>query len=428
MTTMMDKALALLAERVSEDLEQRDMKSLRYGNTQFQPSGEVLQLSNWKPGDRMLKMSNFVRLTWKPGMASDGPGKTPSKVTLEESLLERHQDQVSQRLERHSLPNNTIAEIPFIALAERERQELELRNSTLASGAAARPLDPTVLGDAGLILARYAPILARMNVMMGVVGDQRLATLTAQDAPVPIAEGGAIPAGTWTFGGDAKLPKTIPAAFQMTSSLRAIDDAMFEAIVRSAIRDVLQNKCVQQVLTGDGVGTNLSGAWTATGVPETSYGASDDDFDRSDMLAVLNSCRLANTDGSAPLVVASKGLWELLEKTPRAIQTFGPGTTSGGGITDVQRFLLDDVMHSNAGVMGYVEGAECHYYSDLAPDAVVNPGLVFKGDRAVVWFWGDSLSLEYVPQTSANYFFKLCAEINADFELPAKNFAKIRQT
>ena len=425
---MMDRAWALLAERVSEDVEQRDMKSLRYGNTQFQPGGKVLQMDTWQAGDRMLKMSNFVRLTWKGGMAADGPGKTPSKVTLEESLLEKHQDHVSQQTERHSQPNNTIAEIPFIALAERERQEMMLRNSTLASGAAARPLDPTVLGDAGLILARYAPILARMNVMMGVVGDQRLATLTAQDAPTPIAEGGAIPAGTWTFGGDAKLPKTIPAAFQMTSSLRAIDDMTFELIVRAAIRDVLQNKVLKEVLIGDGTGANLSGAWGTTGVPETSYGAGDSDFDRSDMLAVLNSVRLANTDGSAPMMVASKGLWELMETTPRAIQTFGPGTTSGGGITDVHRFLLDDVMHSNAGVMGMVEGAECHYYSDLAPDAVVNPGLVFKGDRSVVWFWGDSLSLEYVPQSSANYFFKMCAEVNADFELPAQNFAKIRQT
>ena len=110
-----------------------------------------------------------------------------------------------------------------------------------------------------------------------------------------------------------------------------------------------------------------------------------------------------------------------MEKTPRATETFGPGTTKRRWYyRSLTKFLLDDIMHSNAGVMGMTEGAECHYYSDLSPASVVNPGLVFKGDRAVVWFWGDSLSLEYVPQTSANYYFKMIAECNCDFELPSK--------
>ena len=103
-------------------------------------------------------------------------------------------------------------------------------------------------------------------------------------------------------------PKTIPAAFQMTSSLRAIDDNQFEAVVRMAIRDVLQNQVVKQVLVGDGQGNNLAGAWGATGLPEFPYGAADADFDRDDILDVLNSVRLADTDGSAPMMVASKGL------------------------------------------------------------------------------------------------------------------------
>ena len=417
---MEQKVLALLESRLVKDFEQR---SQRYGKIQFQPGGEVLQMSNWKPGDRLLSVGNFVKLSWRGGMSPDGPTVDRSRTSLEESFLERHQDTVNSQRERHGSALNSIAQIPWAALAERERQEIMLRNSTLASGAAARPLDPTVLGDAGLVVARYAPILARMNVMFGVVGDQKLAVLTAQDAPVPAAEGAEITPGTWTFGGTAKLPKTIPAAFQMTTSLRAIDDGQFETLVRSGIRDVLQNRVVAQVLAGDGTGNNLSGMWGAATVPNFDYGASDGDFDRDDVLDVLNSVRLADTDGSAPMMVCGKGLWELMEKKPRA--TDG---TSSAGYTEIQTFLLDNIGYSNAGVMGMVEGAECHYYSDLAPDSVTNPALVFKGDRAVVWFWGDSLALEYVPLTSANYFYRIVAEVNCDFELPASNFARLKQT
>ena len=416
----MERAMVLLESRLVADFEQR---SQRYGNTQFQPNGKVLQMDNWKAGDRLLSVGNFIKLSWRGGMSPDGPTVDRSRTSLEESFLERHQDTVNNQRERHGSAVNAIATIPWSALAERERQEIMLRNSTLASGAAARPLDPTILGDAGLVLARYAPILARMNVMVGVVGDQKLAVLSAQDAPVPAAEGAAITPGIWTFGGTAKQPISIPAAFQMTSSLRAIDDGQFETVVRAGIRDVLQNQVVAQVLNGDGTGNNLSGVWLTTGVVNHDYGAGDADLDRDDLLTVLNSVRLSNTDGSAPMMVASKGLWELLEKKPR-----GTDGTSSAGYTEIQSFLLDNVMHSNSGVMGMVEGAECHYYSDLSPDGVTNPGLVFKGDRAVVWFWGDSLALEYVPVTSANYFYRVVAEVNCDFELPASNFARIKQT
>ena len=262
-----------------------------------------------------------------------------------------------------------------------------------------------------------------MNVQIGTVGEQKLAVLSAQDSPAPSAEGADITPGTWTFGGTAKLPKTTPAAFQMTSSLRSIDDGQFETVVRAGIRDVLQNQVVAQVLTGDGTGHNLSGIWPTTGVGSHDYGAAGADLDRDDILTVLDSVRLSNTDGSAPMMVASKGLWQLLERKPR-----GTDGTSSAGYTEIQTFLLDNVMHSNSGVMGMVEGAECHYYSDLAPTGITNPGLVFKGDRAVVWFWGPDLGLEYVPQTSANYYYRVVAEVNRDFELPVSNFSRIKQT
>ena len=417
----MQRAYDLLESRLVADFEK---KSERYGNVQFQPNGQVLAMDNWKVGDRLLSVGNFVKLSWRGGMSPDGPTVDRSRTSLEESFLERHQDTVNSQRERHGSRVNSIASIPWSALAERERQEMMLRASTMASGAAARPLDPTILGDAGLVLARYAPILARMNVMVGVVGDQKLAVLSAQDGTIaPAAEGADITPGVWTFGGTARQPKSIPAAFQMTSSLRAIDEGQFETVVRAGIRDVLQNQVVFQVLNGDGAGNNLAGMWATMGVQNHDYGASDADLNRDDMLALLNSVRLSNTDGSAPMIVASKGLWELLEKKPRA--TDG---TSSAGYTEIQTFLLDNVMHSNSGVMGMVEGAECHYYSDLSPTGVVNPGLAFKGDRAVVWFWGSELALEYVPLTSANYFYRIVAEVNCDFELPASNMARVKQT
>lgn len=418
--TMAARAMELLQDRLADSAVAR---SERYSDVQIQPTGQVLQLENWKVGDRLLSMGNIIRLNWKGGMAPDAPSVNAKQATLEESFLERHSDVVLRRETQHGRAINAISEIPFAALAERERQEILVRNSTLASGAATFGLSPTVLGDAGLVLARYAPILSRMNVTFGNVGDQRLGVLTAQDDPGPAAEGATITAGTWTFAGDTKRPHTIPAAFQMTSSLRAIDSGQFETLIRASIRDVLQNQLVKQVLNGDGVAPNLTGAWYVAGVPNFDYGAADANFDRQDALDVLNSVRLANTDGSAPMMVVDKGLWKLMEKTPR-----GTDGTSSAGYTEIQKFLLDSVMHTNAGVMGMVEGAEAHYYSDLAPTGVTNPGLVFKGDRAQVWVWGDSLALEYVPLTSANYFYRMVIEANCDFELPASNFARFKQS
>ena len=407
-----------------EDEEKRNMEyRSKLDKLQFQPGGPVLQLTNWKVGDHLLSLGNIVKLTWQGGKTPDSPTIDPTKVTLEESFLEVRQSEVQKATERHPMSSNTVAEVPFSALAERERQEMMIRNSNLASGAGVRPLDITVLGDAGLILSRYAPILARMDVKMGVVGDQKLSYLSAQGVSVPQTEGAAIVAGTWTVAGTSMQPHTIPAAFQMTTSLRAIDDGTFERIVRSAIFMVLNNGVVKQVLIGTGIAPEINGIWSKTGVQDINYGAGAANFDRDDVLDVMNSVRLSDTDGSMPVMVASKGLWQLMEKTPR-----GTDGTSSAGYTEIQKFLLDDIQYSNAGVMGMAEGAECHYYSDLVPASVVNGGLVFKGDRAVVWFWGDSLALEYVPQASANYYYKMCAEINADFELPAKNFARIRQT
>ena len=48
--------------------------------------------------------------------------------------------------------------------------------------------------------------------------------------------------------------------------------------------------------------------------------------------------------------------------------------------------------------MGRMESEMMYHYADLSPASSVDPALFFKADRAiVVWFFGDSLFLEYVP-------------------------------
>ena len=177
-TGIHDRALALLESRLVEDLE----RSGRYRSLQIQPTGKVLQMDTWKPGDRMLSMGNFVKLSWRGGMSPSGPSVDRSKASLEESFLEKHMDIVNRQTERHGSAVNSIATIPWAALAERERQELMLRASTLSSGAAVRPLDPTVLGDAGLVLAACPKIswLAGWRASVGDNYSRRLQPLASQ--------------------------------------------------------------------------------------------------------------------------------------------------------------------------------------------------------------------------------------------------------
>ena len=382
---------------------------------QFQPNGQVLQEETWTPGERAMDLGKVLRLTMQDDLGFPELDRD-ADTTLEESILER--------AELGPAGRNTVARIPFFALEEAERQRrMGLQRSTLASGAGARPLDITVVGNAGLVLAAYSPILARMDVRMGVTGAQKAPWLTTQQTAAAVAEQGAITASGPVLNNTEYLPKSVVSAFEWSSALRGADDGTFMQVALYSIREVLLGGVTSQVLSGSAT-NEIAGIWGTANVVNTDYGAAQANFDRDDVLAFLNFVRLSDTDGMDPIIVASKGLWELMEKTPRALEG-----ASGQGLTEVTRFLLDDIQRMTSGSqMGMVEGAECFYYSGLAPTGINDPGLAFKPDRVIVWFWGDSLNLEFIPELKAGDTYKMCAEANAVFQRPSDNFSRIKRT
>ena len=401
--------------------EQENQRNMEYraklDGMQYQPNGQVLQQGNWTPGDRAIDLGKILRLTALDDLGFPEVDRTD--ITLEESFLEQ--------AELGKAGRNVVARIPFAALAERERQ-MGLQRSTLASGAGARPVDISVLGNAGLVLAAYSPILARMDVRMGVTGGQKAPWLTSQQTAAAVAEQGAITVSNPVLNNVEYLPKSIVSAFEWSSALRSVDDGTFMQVALFSISQVLLGGVTGQILTGSEA-AEISGIWGTSGVVNVNYGSAQTDFDRNDALDVLNNVRLSNTDGSDAILVASKSLWQLMEKTPRGEKTYGPGATSGGGITEITRFLLDDVQRMTSGAqMGMVEGAETFYYSGLAPTGTNDPGLAFKPDRVIVWFWGDSLNLEFIPERKSGDTYKMCAEANAVYQRPSDNFSRIKRT
>ena len=414
--TQLPAEVARLSESIASDAQANMEYRAKLDRMQFQPGGPVLQLETWKAGvDPVLDLGKILRLTATSDVGF--PALDRETTTMEESFLEQQELGTPGR--------NVVGRIPWEALAEREKQ-LQLQRVTVSDAAGARPLDITILGNAGLLLSAWAPILAQMDVRFGVRGGQKLPWLTTQLTAAGGAEGANITVSNLVFDNSEILPVSIASGYRMTSSLRAVDDGTFARVAMMAIFDVLNDQVTGQVLVGGGT-NEIDGLWGTTGVVNVNYGAAQTDFSRDDALDVLNSVRLAKTDGMAPVMVASQGLWKLMEKTPR-----GLAGTEAQGYTDVERFVLDDIMYGAdggmTGPMGRVEGARCHYYADLAPASVTDSGLVFKADRVVVWFWGDSLALEYVPQLARADDYKMCAEVNMRVELPANNVARIRQT
>ena len=184
-------------------------------------------------------------------------------------------------------------------------------------------------------------------------------------------------------------------------------------LIELAIREVVSEQLVTQVLGGGG-GNEIQGIWGTTGVPNLDYGAGATDFDRDDVLDWFDNVRLAKSDGGMFSCVMGDGLWKLCERTTR-----GTDGTSSAGYTEIQRFLLE----TGAPHMGMVEGEQAYHYSDLSPTGVTNPGLFFKADRCLLWLYGDSMFLEYVPQTSRKTIWKLVAEANFIINRPAQNAA-----
>ena len=405
-TEVPDKLDQLITSQAEE--EQRNMEyRAKLDKLQFGGS-PVLQLSNWNPAnDPLLDMGKLIRLY--ADRDAGFPKLDRSTTSLEESFIERN--------ELAPPGPQTVARIPWTAFEERERQ-LQLQRATLTDGAGARPLDIAIMGNGGLLLSTYAPILSRMMVRAGVVGGQKSPWASTQVTAAAGAESSDITTSTLTLTDTEYLPKSIAAAYELSSSLQAADDGTFAMLIELAIREVVSEQLVTQVLGGGG-GNEIQGIWGTTGVPSLDYGAGATDFDRDDVLDWFDNVRLAKSDGSMFTCVMGDGLWKLCEKTPR-----GTDGTSSAGFTEISQYLLE----TGAPHMGMIEGEQAYHYSDLSPTGVTNPGLFFKADRCLLWLYGDSMFLEYVPQTSRKTIWKLVAEANFIINRPAQNAARVKQT
>ena len=402
-------------DKIAADAEAEAQRNMAYRSKldalQYQPQGRVLQMDTWDPAlHQTLDLGRVLRLEQQGGLGF--PKGDPDTWTLKRSFQEQ--------MELEAPSRNVAARLPWQALEERQRQ-LSLQRATMANGAGARPTDVTVVGNGGLVFAGFAPILSRMVVQQGVRSGQKLPWASTQPSAAAGAEGSEIPVSSLVLNNAEFLPKSIASAYELSSRLEASDDGTFQSLIMLAIRNVVSEQLVSQVLVGGGA-DEISGIWGLTDVPNVNYGAQGE-FDRQDALDVLDSVRLADTDGGMPVFVASKGLWQLMQKTPR-----GTDGTSSAGYTEIQRFVLDDMMYTEDGVMGTVEGTQCHYFSDLKPASVMDPGLVFKASRSVVWLFGNSLALIDVPSEARKTTYKLTAEANFAIAQPSKNAASVKRT
>ena len=407
------KALTQLPSEIaklSETVEAETIANMEYraklDRLQFQPGGQVPQMDNWKPSDRRINLGKVLQLT----RTEDGhfPDLDMSTCTFEESVLERANLGKPGR--------NSLARIPWLALATDE-QQMQIQRSTMAEGAGIRGLETDTLGDGGLVLSSWAPILSRMNVRLGVTGAQKLPWSTSQPTALAAAEGSDIPVTDLVLNNTEYLPKSIASAYRITSSLRAVDDGVFEGIARMAISQILQDEVTGQVLDGGGT-HQINGLWNTTGVQNTDYGAAIANFERDDIVDWFDDVRLSKTDGGMYTAVLGDSLWKLCEKTPRGIDG-----TSSAGFTQISQYLLETTTPH----MGQMEREVVLHYADFAPSGAVNPGLFFAADRQMIWFWGDSLSLDFVPQLSRSDVWKMCAEVEFASYRPADNASRIKQ-
>ena len=398
--------VARLSEAIDADAQRNMEYRAKLDRLQFQPGGQVLQQGNWTPDQPIIDLGKVLRLT----RTEDGifPDLNPSTTTLEESVIER--------AELGRPGRNVLGRIPWAALEERERQ-LRLQRSAMADGAGLRPLETDVLGNGGLVLAAWSPILARMETRMGVTGAQKTPWATAQMTAAGGAEGSDIPVTNLTVNNVEYLPVSIASAYEITTSLRGVDDDTFEAIASMAISDVLLEQVTSQVLVG-GAANQIAGLWGTAGVANVDYGAAATNFERNDVLDWFDHVRLSKTDGGMYTAVAGDGLWQLMERAGR-----GFSGDAAAGYTNIPQF----VMETTGPHMGMAEGEMVFHYADLAPSGVTNAGLFFKADRVLVWFWGDSLTLEHVPQVARKDVWKMCAEANMVAYRPAENVSRIKQ-
>ena len=401
--------------RLSEALDAEAKSNMEYrqklDKMQFQPGGQVPQVGNWTSDQPVLDLGVVMRLT-----------RTDDSVlpSIHSDRLTSFEESVIERSELTKRGPNVLATIPFEALAERERQ-IAVRRSTMAQAGgtvATPPSNISILGNGGLVLASWSPILSRMDVRFVGNGEAKAPWATAQPTAAAGAEGSDIPITNLVINDVPYRPKSIASAYEITSSLRAVDDAQFESVARMAIMDVTYDQLTSQILVGGGT-DEITGIWNKPGVTEHEYGAAQNNFDRDDILDWYDAVRLSKTDGGMFTAVLSTNLWKLCERTPRA--TDG---TSSAGYTEISMYMLEPTMPHE----GRMEREMAYLYQDLAPAGIVDPGLFFKGDRCCVWMFGDGFDVEYIPQIARKDVFKLVAEANMEMYRPAENAARIKQS
>ena len=386
----------LIANQAAEEARNMEYRA-KLDKLQFQPSGQVSQMSNWNPNSPALNIGRILRLTADRELGF--PQMNPSDITLEESFLERTELAAPDRA--------TVARVPFEAVMERTRQR-SIQRSAMADAAGARPAQVNILGDAGLLFNDFAPILAAMDVKMGLRGSQKVPFFTAQGSAAGGAEAADIPISTYTMNNEDLLPVSIASAFDLSSSLQAIDDGSFESLVRFAIFTVCNDEMTAQVLDGGGSTANqIAGLWarvsTANPDHQVEYGAAQTDFGRSDILSCKNLVDLAKTDGGPGQWILGSGLYQLAENTLRG------GTAS-------ERYLLEDMM---------LESRMVHHYADFLPSGTNDAGLFGKLDRITVLIWGDSFMLQEIPVRARKNEYKMTVECNVSVIQPNENLARI---
>ena len=395
--TKLDQLTADVAAETERNMQYR----AKLDAFQYQPNGQVLQLSNWNPAiNEPLNIGRIIRLTADRELGF--PPLDRNTSTLEESFLERTELAAPDR--------STGATIPFEAIMERSRQRA-IQRSAMADAAGARPLQVNVLGNAGLLFNDYAPILSAMDVRMGLRGSQKVPFFTAQGTAAGAAEAADIPITTYTMNNLDLLPVSIASAFDLSSSLQAADEGTFEALVDFAIFSVVNDEMVSQILDGGGSTANeIAGLWgrVSTATPDNvhEYGAAVTDFDRVDVLTTKNAVDLSKTDGGPGQWILGTGLYQLAENKLR------------GGASS-ERYLLED---------GMMENRMVHHYKDFAPSGINDAGLFVKMDRCTVLVWGDSFQLQEIPVRARKSEYKLVVESNFSVVQPDHNLAAIRRT
>ena len=393
------KLVELTAEVTAENERNMEYRN-KLDKLQYQPNGQTLQLGNWSPGDAIINLGVVMRLTRQ----EDGilpPIDANTITTMEESIIER--------AELGKAGRDVLARLPWEALAERERQ-LQFQRAAMSDAAGARPVMIDVLGNGGLVLSSFSPILGRMDVRLGVEGAQKAPWATSQPTAVAGAEGADIAVTNLVLDNVEYLPKSLASAYEITTALRGVDDGTFQSIAMMAIRDVLLDQLTGQALVGGGA-NQISGLWGLTSVQETSYGAAQTDFTRQDALDFLDNVRLSRTDGGVYTGVLSTTLWKLCESVLR-----------GGTASDM--YLLENTGDG----MGRMESEMMLHYADLSPTGITDSGLFFKGDKVLIWVWGGSMNLELIPQLARKDTYRMVLEANMVCQRPAQNVSRLRQT